>query len=161
MIGAESKVFIFCSELPTPNSELFIQDPLEGPAPSIEKMPKGIGPQCLCSRLPHLFIPLSIRPEEPKAIRPRNRQSKALPLLYRTIETEKVFFLLVSGQHLFLIGTIKIDEKELFSGYQNIFKLEIPMKETSFMKLMNEQTGRTDGSSFMEKDITGRVRPNL
>src|SRR4030043_893812 len=124
-------------------------------------MAKGIGPQYFFHRLPHLFIVLSIGPEEPKAIRPRNRQSKAFPLLHRTIETEKVLFLLVSGQHLFLIGMIKIDEKELFSGHQNIFKLEIPMKETRFMKLMNEQTSRTDCSSLMEKSFTGRVRPNL
>ncbi len=124
-------------------------------------MAKGIGPQCLGHRLPHLLILLSIGPEEPKAIRPRNRQSKALPLLHRTIETEKVLFLLVSAQHLLLIGMIKIDEKELFSRHQDILELEIPMKETRFMKLMNEQTGRTDGSSLMEKSFTGRVRPNL
>lgn len=127
----------------------------------MEKTAKGIGLQGFFHRPTHLFIFLDVGLQEPKAICPRNRQPKALPLLHRTIETEKVLFPLVGGQHLLLIGMVEIDEKELFSGYQNILKLEIPMKETSFMKLMNKQTGRTDGSPLMEKSFAGRVGPNL
>lgn len=89
-----------------------------------------------------------------KAIRSRNRQSKPLPLLDRTVKAEEVLFPLVKTQPIPLIGMIKIDQKEFFPRYQNILELEIPMKEASLVKSTNEQSSGADNASLPENSFT-------
>jgi hypothetical protein len=70
------------------------------------------------------------------------------PLLCRTIKAKEVFHPFSDGEDLFSIGTIKVNEEELISCHQDVFELEVSMKEPCLVKFLKEKASGSDGFSL-------------
>jgi len=70
------------------------------------------------------------------------------PLFHGAIETKKILRPFPNGEALFSIGTIKVDEKRLASGDQEVLELEVSVEEPGLVELTEEKACRSNRFSF-------------
>jgi hypothetical protein len=74
-----------------------------------------------------------------------------LPFLNRAVEAKKVSHPFLVGEKLFSTRAIKIDEKGPIPRNQNIFELEVSVKEPGLVKFAKKAASGTDSCSLKEK----------
>jgi hypothetical protein len=74
-----------------------------------------------------------------------------LPFLNRAVEAKEVSHPFLVGEKLFSTRAIKIDEKGSIPRNQNIFELEVSVKEPGLVKFAKKAASGTDGSPLKKK----------
>ena len=112
-------------------------------------------------RLPNLYVVSSVSQEETPAVCSGDRQSEARPLLHGAVEAKQVFYLLLDGENLFSIGTVKVNQERLIFCHQDVLELEVSVKESCFVKSPDENARTSDGFPFNEKIFTDGMGAHL
>ena len=121
----------------------------------------SMGPERFFEAATHGFIASGVGQEEAPAVCLRDRKIPASPLLNRPVKAKEIADSVSQGEGLLPIGAIEIDQIGMAPGHQDIFELEVSVKEPCLMKLADEASHTPDHFPLFDEVLGRGTRADL